>query len=76
MGTMLRAAAVNGFVRQRLRFLPTREDRQELAAITALIGEGKLTPVLDRTYPLVGTAEGLRHVEAGHAHGKVVITIT
>jgi NADPH:quinone reductase-like Zn-dependent oxidoreductase len=75
MGTMLRAAAVNGFVRQRLRFLPTREDRQELAAITALLGEGKLTPVLDRTYPLAGTAEGLRYVEAGHAHGKVVITI-
>jgi NADPH:quinone reductase-like Zn-dependent oxidoreductase len=66
---------VDRFVRQRLLLLPTREDRAELAAITALIEEGKLTPVLDRTYPLADTAEGLRHVERGHARGKVVITV-
>jgi len=36
---------------------------------------GKLTPVLDRTYPLADTAEGLCHVEQGHARGKVVITV-
>lgn len=75
VGAMLRAAAVNGFVRQRLRFLPTREDRAELAAITGLIEDGKLTPVLDQTYPLADTAQGLRHVEGGHARGKVVITV-
>ena len=40
-----------------------------------LIEAGKLTPVLDRTYPLAGTAEGLRRVEQGHARGKVVITV-
>jgi len=75
VGAMLSATVVNAFVRQRLRPLPTREDRQELDAVTALIGEGKLTPILDRTYPLAGTAEGLRYLEAGHAHGKVVVTI-
>ena len=76
VGAMLWAAVVNGLVRQRLRFLPTREDRAELAAITGLIEDGKLTPVLDRTYPLAEAAEGLRHVEAGHACGKAVITVT
>jgi NADPH:quinone reductase-like Zn-dependent oxidoreductase len=75
MGPMLRAAAVNGFVRQRLRILPTRQDRAELTTLTALVEDGKLTPVLDRTYPLADTAEGLRHVETGHARGKVVITM-
>ena len=75
LGTMLRAAVVNGFVRQHLRFLPTREDRAELAAITALIEDGKLTPVLDRAYPMADTTEALRYVEGGHAHGKVVITV-
>jgi NADPH:quinone reductase-like Zn-dependent oxidoreductase len=75
VGAMLWAAAVNGFVRQHLRFLPTREDRAELAAITALTEDGKLTPVLDRAYPLADTAQGLRHVEGGHARGKVVITV-
>jgi NADPH:quinone reductase-like Zn-dependent oxidoreductase len=75
LGAMARAAVVNGFVRQRLRFLPTREDGAELAAVTALVEDGKLTPVLDRTYPLADTAEGLRYVEGGHARGKVVITV-
>ena len=75
LGAMARAAVVDRFVRQRLRFLPTREDRAELAAITVLIENGKLTPVVDRTYPLADTAEGLRHVEGGHARGKVVITV-
>ena len=74
-GTMLRAAVVNGFVRQHLQFLPTREDRAELAAITALIEDGKLTPVLDRTYPMADTTGALRYVEGGHAHGKVILTV-
>jgi NADPH:quinone reductase-like Zn-dependent oxidoreductase len=76
MGPVLREAAVNGFIRQRLRIPPTRQDRAELATLTALIGDRKLTPILDRTYPLAGTAEGLRQVATGRARGKVVITVT
>jgi NADPH:quinone reductase-like Zn-dependent oxidoreductase len=75
IGAMMRAAAVNVFVRQRIRFLPTRQHRTELTAITGLIEEGKLTPVLDRTYPLTDIAEGLRQVEQGHTRGKVVIAV-
>lgn len=75
IGRMLRAAAVNTFVRQRLRFLPTKQDRTELEAVTALIEDGKLTPVLDRTYPLADIAEGLHQVEQGHARGKIIISI-
>ncbi len=45
------------------------------AAVTELIEDGKLTPVVDRTYPLADTAEGLRHAEQGHARGKVDITV-
>jgi NADPH:quinone reductase-like Zn-dependent oxidoreductase len=75
MGPLRRAAAVNEFVCQRLRILPTRQDRAELATLTALIEDAKLTPVLDRIYPLAETDESLRHVETGHARGKVVITV-
>ena len=53
----------------------TKQNREELLAVTGLIEDGKLTPVVDRTYPLADTAEGLRHVEQGHARGKVVITV-
>ena len=63
------------FVAQRLRPLPSRQNRQELLAVTGLIEDGKLTPVIGRTYPLADTADGLRYVEQGHARGKVVITV-
>ena len=75
VGTLLRAVVANAFVPQRLRPLPSKQNREELLAVTGLIEEGKLTPVVDRTYPLADTVEGLRHVESGHARGKVVLTV-
>jgi NADPH:quinone reductase-like Zn-dependent oxidoreductase len=62
-------------IRERLRLIPHEQEREQLLTLTGLIEAGKLTPVLDRTYPLAGTAEGLRRVEQGHACGKVVITV-
>jgi NADPH:quinone reductase-like Zn-dependent oxidoreductase len=75
VGATLRAVVVNGLVRQRLRPFIARQKRADLLTVTGLIEDGKLTPVLDRTYPLADTAEGLRRVEQGHARGKVVITV-
>ena len=75
MGSLFAMVAVNGFVRQRLRPLMPAQNRAELLAVTELIDAGTLTPVLGRTYPLADTAEGLRQVEAGHARGKVIITM-
>jgi NADPH:quinone reductase-like Zn-dependent oxidoreductase len=72
---LLKAVVVNMFVSQLLRPLPSKENRQELLDVTALIEDGKLTPVVDRTYPLAEVAEGLRHVEQGHARGKSVVTV-
>ena len=66
---------VNLFVSQRLRPLPTKEHREDLLAVTTLIEDGKLTPIVDRTYPLADTAEGLHYIEQGHARGKVVVTV-
>ena len=70
-----RAVVANAFVSQRLRPLPSRQNQQELLAVTGLIQDGKLTPVVGRTYPLAETSEGLRHVEQGHTRGKVVVTV-
>jgi NADPH:quinone reductase-like Zn-dependent oxidoreductase len=75
VGGILRTVVVNGFVRQRLRPLMAKQKREDLLWLTQLIEDGKLTPVLERTYPLADTAEGLRHLERGHARGKVVITV-
>jgi NADPH:quinone reductase-like Zn-dependent oxidoreductase len=72
---ILRAVAANAFVSQRLRPLPSRQNRDELLAVTGLIEDGKLTPVVERTYPLGDTAEALRTVEQGHTRGKIVVTV-
>ncbi|MEU9363299.1 NAD(P)-dependent alcohol dehydrogenase [Streptomyces avermitilis] len=79
IGSMLQVVAVNAFVRQQLRLIlpaaPAGPTHEDLLAVTALIEAGKLTPVVDRTYPMTDAAEGVRHVEQGHAHGKAVVTV-
>lgn len=75
VGSVLRAAVVNLIVRQKITFLPTTQSRDDLIAVAELVEAGTLRPVIDRTYPLVDTAMGLRDVEAGHVPGKVVITV-
>jgi len=45
----------------------------DMARLTGLIAEGKVKPVIERTYTLDEAIDALRHVEAGRAMGKVVI---
>ncbi|MBL7500425.1 NAD(P)-dependent alcohol dehydrogenase [Frankia sp. CNm7] len=70
-----RGLALNLFVRQRIRPFVWKPERADLLTLAELVEGGKLTPVLDRTYPLPDAAEALRHVEGGHARGKVVVTV-
>jgi NADPH:quinone reductase-like Zn-dependent oxidoreductase len=50
-------------------------NQKDLVYVKELIEAGKVVPVIDRRYPLRETAEALRHLEEGHARGKVVITV-
>jgi NADPH:quinone reductase-like Zn-dependent oxidoreductase len=65
----------NRFVKQRLMWFMTKMRSDDLAAIVELIDAGKVTPVVERSYPLSEAREAIRHVEKGHARGKVVITV-
>jgi len=47
----------------------------DLVALKELIEAGKVTPVIDRTYPLGEAPEAIRYLGKGHARGKVVITV-
>ena len=48
----LRALVLSRFVGQRLTTFVSRENHEDLLVLTELIEAGKITPVIDRTYPL------------------------
>ncbi|HEX6580109.1 MAG TPA: NAD(P)-dependent alcohol dehydrogenase [Actinomycetota bacterium] len=72
---MLRARVVSLFVGQRLRGLATKIAQEDLVALAELVEAGTVTPVIDRTYPLIEASDAIRHLEEGHATGKIVITV-
>jgi len=71
----LRALMLSPFVRQKLRSLFAKGRKEDLQSLKELVEAGKVTPVIDRTYPLSEAPEAIRYLEEGHARGKVVITV-
>jgi NADPH:quinone reductase-like Zn-dependent oxidoreductase len=71
----LRAVAWSRFVGQRLRMLASTPRQDDLQTLAGLLEAGKVTPLIDRAYPLAGTAEAMRHLLAGNGRGKLVITV-
>lgn len=75
MGLMLRAQVLSRFVRYRLVVLTERLTPENLATLRELAESGKVTPAIDRTYPLSEAAEAIRYLELDHARAKVVVTV-
>jgi NADPH:quinone reductase-like Zn-dependent oxidoreductase len=74
-GRQLRAVALSAFVRQRLVMKTPNERYGDLERLVDLIEAGKLTPSVERTYRLHEAPDAMRHLQAGHARGKLVITL-
>ena len=72
---LLRMVAMRPFISQTIKLFVTKPNRADLQALADLLQDGSIRPVIDRCYPLSAAADALRHVESGHAHGKVVVTI-
>jgi NADPH:quinone reductase-like Zn-dependent oxidoreductase len=70
-----RALVVSRFVSQRMLLMLAKVTKQDLVVLKELIEDGKVTPVIDRTYRLSEAPEAIRYLEAGHARGKVVVTL-
>jgi NADPH:quinone reductase-like Zn-dependent oxidoreductase len=70
-----KAAVLSPIVSQRMAFFLAHQNKADLALLRDLIETAKVTPVIDRTYPLAQTADAIRYLEEGHARGKVVVTI-
>jgi NADPH:quinone reductase-like Zn-dependent oxidoreductase len=73
---VFKAFAWSLFLRQKFIFFIAKMKRDDLTTLCGLIQAGKVTPIIDRRYPLSETAEAIAYVEEGHAPAKVVITCT
>ncbi|MFD5628084.1 NAD(P)-dependent alcohol dehydrogenase [Streptomyces sp. NPDC127072] len=75
MSRGLRAALRSPFVGQNFRSLVSLSRHEDLLTLKNLAEEGKITPAIDRTYPLAEAADAVRHLEKGHPRGKLVLTV-
>jgi NADPH:quinone reductase-like Zn-dependent oxidoreductase len=76
-GRMFAALALAPLVSQRIvmtDMVRSAEYKRHLATLTELIEDGKVAPVIDRSYPFADIPDAIRYQEQGHARGKVVIT--
>jgi NADPH:quinone reductase-like Zn-dependent oxidoreductase len=75
IGRVIKAVALSPFVSQRLVSFEAKGRAEDLRLLKELIEAGKVSPLIDRTYSLDEVPEAIRYLEAGHARGKVVITV-
>ena len=70
----IRAMLLSKLVRH-LRPLASQPNQADLQFVTELIAAGKIRPLIDKTFPLREVPEAIRYLTAGHARGKIVITV-
>jgi NADPH:quinone reductase-like Zn-dependent oxidoreductase len=63
------------FVGQLHPFRGAKDPGDRLIVLKEFIEAGKVTPVIDRTFPLSEVPDAIRYLESGQAQGKVVITV-
>lgn len=71
----LRAVLLSPLVSQKLGTFIASENSADLIILRDLIESAKITPAIDRTYPLSEAPAAIRYVQEGRARGKVTITI-
>ena len=75
LSVMLRCMITSSFSDRRAVFSFARETQEELLALKSMIEEGKITPAIDRVYPLEQAAEAHRRVETEQRLGIVVLAV-
>jgi hypothetical protein len=75
MTRAIKALLLSRVINQKVTFFLAKPNRDDLAVLRDLLLAGKISPVIDRTYPFNKVPEAIRYLEQGHARGKVVITV-
>ena len=72
---MLEALVISKLTKHNIPPFLAKRSKEDLVALSELIESGKIKPVIDRKYPMAQVAEAVTYLEAGHARGKVIITL-
>jgi NADPH:quinone reductase-like Zn-dependent oxidoreductase len=71
----MRAHMLSPFVTQKLGTFVAAENADDLLVLNELIESGKVTPIIDRTYPLGEAPDAMRYLETGNARGRIVLAV-
>lgn len=70
------ALALSPFMSRKVIPFIANPNEEDMLLVRGLIEAGKVTPVIDKVYNgLSELSEAIRYLEAGHARGKVVVTV-
>ena len=75
MGLFIKGMLMSRFMSQQLLEPQAVPSKENLAKLRELAESGKVTPIIDRTYPLSEVSEAIRYVETEHARAKVVVKV-
>jgi NADPH:quinone reductase-like Zn-dependent oxidoreductase len=76
LGRTVRTMLVSMFVRQQAKPTVKTQNHDDLVALRELVEAGRLTPVIDGTYPLANTPDAIDRVATGRARGTVVVSLS
>ncbi len=72
---MFKLMAMSPFVTQLRGMGATMPDKKaSMALLKEFLEAGKLTPHIDKTYPLSAVPEAMRYLQEGRARGKIIVT--
>src|SRR6266404_2374546 len=74
-GRVIKALLLSPFVSQEMGMMMADTSQKDLTILGDLMQSGKVKPIIDRTYKLSEVPAAIAYVEAGHARGKVIITV-
>jgi NADPH:quinone reductase-like Zn-dependent oxidoreductase len=75
MSRPIKAKLMSPFIDQKMGMMMAQGNKADLNILADLMQSGKVTPVIDRTYPLSEIREAIRYLETGRARGKVIIAV-
>jgi NADPH:quinone reductase-like Zn-dependent oxidoreductase len=75
LGRFAKLMVASPFVRQLHPFRGAKDPGDRLLVLNDLIEAGKVSPVIDKTFPLSDVPAAIRYLETGQARGKVIITV-